>query len=140
MAMTNGDSMPPPENPPSPPENPPAQPAESPARPGQLTATELTSTVNDGYAAAAAYLPVAVEMIKRYLGEDDYAKLPVAIENECIVRIAGHGLQNQGAAVTQDVVGPRSISYPDDRRGLLKRCGAESLLSPYKTRGAGVIE
>jgi len=106
---------------------------------GQATGV-AHSAMQNTEAATEKMLDTAVEMVTRYLGAADAAACPESIKQEAIIRVIGHGLQSQTAAVTQDTIGPRSISYPDDRRGLLKRCGAEALLSPYKTRGAGIIE
>lgn len=127
MAM-NGDGAP----------NPPAQAA---AGDGLLTAAELAMQLDPNTTANTEhYRALAIELIDRYLGDDADA-CPVAIKNECMVRITGHGMQSQSAAIIEDTIGPMTRKYPDDRmRSLLKRCGAESLLSAYKTRGAGVIE
>lgn len=109
-------------------------------RAARLAAVRTALTDQSSATASDASLDAAVEMVERYLGAADAATCPEPIKREAIIRIVGHGLQSRTAAVTQDTIGPRAISYPDDRRGLLKRSGAESILSPYKTRGAGIIE
>jgi len=136
-------------NPPSP--NPPAAvpPAAAPdaaaVRAARLAAVNTAmgigtgGHVGGGAKAVDSSLDYAVALVERYLGADA-ATTPEPILQEAITRIVGHGLQSQTAAVTQDTIGPRSTSSPDDRRGLLKRSGAESLLSPWKTRRAGVVE
>lgn len=104
---------------------------------GGAKSTDATTPVTQ----AERYRALAIEMINGYLGDDAAAAVPVAVINECIIRIAGYGYESFGARIIEESIGPMTRKYADDRvRSFFKRSGAESLLSPYKERGAGIIE
>ena len=63
---------------------------------------------------------------------------PQSVRDEGVIRLAGYLAAGDFGAIAKDDIGPKSIVYVTNHAGAFYRSGAVGLLSPWRTRRAGV--
>ena len=91
--------------------------------PGKITLDEATTL-----------LSVVTELVTHYAPD-----APNPVSDEAAIRVAGYLAEYDGVPVTKETVGPLERTWDRNKISPLRHSGAMALLSPWKTRRAGVI-
>ena len=100
-----------------------------------LTADDLAAAIaGPGQTVPAArLLTVADAVIEGYA-----PGAPSAIKNEAAIRFCGYLAASDFGGVVSESLGPRSTTWATGHADMFRRCGAASLLSPWRVRRAGL--
>ena len=99
-----------------------------------LTATELAVELAVSMDRAARLLSVVSALVERYAPD-----APAAIQNEAAIRAGGWLAEQPAAGIRSESTGDISTSYAVNMPSALRASGGMALLSPWKTRRAGLV-
>lgn len=64
---------------------------------------------------------------------------PQAARDESLLRFAGYLSQSDFGGITEETIGPRSVTYMTDHNAAWRRSGAQAILAPWKPLRGGRI-